>query len=57
MKIKVVKFILDNPRIKLWVHGHTHIPCDYKISECIAIYNPFGYIRETFMNIKNIKRL
>ncbi len=36
-------FILDTPEIKLWVHGHLHEPCDYKIGECRVVCNPRGY--------------
>lgn len=37
-------FIIDNPTIKLWVHGHTHTPFDYKIGEARVVCNPRGYI-------------
>jgi predicted phosphodiesterase len=37
--------ILDNPRIKTWVHGHTHTTFDYKIGDCRVICNPRGYTR------------
>jgi predicted phosphodiesterase len=40
------KFIYDNPMIKLWVHGHTHAPCDFKMGECRIVCNPRGYGRE-----------
>jgi predicted phosphohydrolase len=36
-------FILDNPRIKLIVHGHTHQPLDYMIGDCRIVCNPRGY--------------
>lgn len=36
-------FILDRPRIKYWVHGHTHNPCDYMIGETRILCNPRGY--------------
>lgn len=38
-------FILDNPNIKYWVHGHTHDSFDYKIGECRVLCNPRGYAR------------
>ena len=28
---------------KLWIHGHTHDSCDYKIHESRIVCNPFGY--------------
>ena len=37
------EFILDHPQIKLWVHGHTHHPFDYKIGETRIVCNPRGY--------------
>lgn len=38
------EFILDNPRIKLWTHGHTHCPFDYMVGETRVVCNPRGYI-------------
>jgi len=37
-------FILANPRIKLWTHGHTHEPFDYMIGSTRVVCNPRGYI-------------
>jgi Icc-related predicted phosphoesterase len=37
------EFILDNPEIKFWTHGHTHHTFDYAIGECRVICNPRGY--------------
>ena len=37
------EFILDHPQIKLWTHGHTHYPFDYKIGETRIVCNPRGY--------------
>jgi predicted phosphodiesterase len=37
------QFILDHPQIKLWTHGHTHYPFDYKIGETRIVCNPRGY--------------
>lgn len=36
-------FILDNPRIKLWCHGHMHDYCDYTIGDTRVVCNPRGY--------------
>ncbi len=46
-------FIYDRPQIKLWTHGHTHVPFDYMIGETRIVCNPRGYkgyedIAETF---------
>ena len=35
--------ILDNPQIKVWVHGHTHDSHDYMIGDTRVICNPRGY--------------
>ena len=37
-------FIEDHPQIKLWTHGHTHEPFDYKIGETRILCNPRGYV-------------
>lgn len=37
------EFILDNPHIKHWVHGHTHDEFDYNIGDCRVVCNPRGY--------------
>lgn len=37
-------FILDNPRIKLWIHGHTHTKFDYMVGDYTRVVcNPRGY--------------
>lgn len=36
-------FIMDNPKIKYWAHGHTHRAQDYMIEQCRVICNPHGY--------------
>ena len=37
------KFILANPQIKVWTHGHTHDQFDYMIGSTRIICNPRGY--------------
>ena len=39
------EFILDNPNIKIWAHGHTHSTSDYMIGDTNVIANPRGYNR------------
>jgi len=39
-------FIINNPVIKYWVHGHTHDSMDYMIGECRVLCNPHGYGNE-----------
>lgn len=36
-------FILDNPQIKYFSHGHTHESFDYMIGNCRVLCNPHGY--------------
>jgi predicted phosphohydrolase len=36
--------ILDNPNIKVWVHGHVHDPVDYMIGDTRVLCNPRGYV-------------
>lgn len=36
-------FILDNPNIRLWTHGHTHESFDYMIGMTRIVCNPRGY--------------
>lgn len=38
------ELILDNPQIKLWVHGHTHIQKDYMVGTTRVVCNPRGYV-------------
>lgn len=40
-------FILDNPRIKAWVHGHVHSDFHYSIGDCQVICEPYGYTHES----------
>jgi DNA repair exonuclease SbcCD nuclease subunit len=37
------EFILDNPQIRLWTHGHTHHAFDYVIGDTRIVCNPRGY--------------
>ena len=37
------ELILDNPNIKLWIHGHMHDPVDYMIGDTRVVSNPKGY--------------
>lgn len=38
------QFILDQPQICLWTHGHTHHEFDYEIGSCRVVCNPRGYV-------------
>jgi len=37
------EFIVNNPQIKLWTHGHMHSPSDYLVEETRVVCNPRGY--------------
>jgi len=37
------EFILDNPEIQVWTHGHTHHTFDYMIDNTRVMANPRGY--------------
>ncbi len=38
------EFILDHPQIKVWVHGHIHVPNRYTIGDTVILANPRGYL-------------
>ena len=42
--------IIEKTRPELWIHGHTHVPCDYELFETRVICNPRGYPREAQSN-------
>jgi predicted phosphodiesterase len=31
------------PRVDLWLHGHVHDSCDYRVGRCRVVANPRGY--------------
>ena len=35
--------VIENYRPELWIHGHTHVPCDYELFDTRIICNPGGY--------------
>ncbi len=35
--------LIETYKPALWVHGHTHVPCDYRIFDTRVICNPRGY--------------
>jgi Icc-related predicted phosphoesterase len=35
--------VIEKHRPKLWIHGHTHVPCDYELFDTRIICNPRGY--------------
>ena len=41
-----VEDLVQKEQPKVWIHGHTHDSCDYKIGETRVVCNPFGYVGE-----------
>lgn len=39
--------IIEEYRPELWIHGHTHVPCDYEIFGTRVVCNPCGYPTES----------
>lgn len=35
--------VIEKHRPELWIHGHTHVPCDYKQFDTRIVCNPRGY--------------
>jgi Icc-related predicted phosphoesterase len=35
--------IIEKYRPELWIHGHTHVPCDYELFDTRVVCNPGGY--------------
>jgi Icc-related predicted phosphoesterase len=38
--------IIETRQPTLWIHGHTHSPCDYHIGATRVVCNPIGFPRE-----------
>jgi Icc-related predicted phosphoesterase len=43
----IEKFVGDQNKAKLWVHGHVHRNFDYLINETRVVCNPYGYYGES----------
>lgn len=35
--------VIDNNKPRLFIHGHTHVACDYEVGETRVVCNPIGY--------------
>ena len=35
--------VIEKRRPELWIHGHTHVPCDYELIDTRVVCNPRGY--------------
>lgn len=44
-------FILDNPNIVLWTHGHMHNVSDYMIGTTRVVCNPRGYHTDNYIQM------
>jgi predicted phosphodiesterase len=40
--------LVETRGARLWIHGHTHLPCDYTVGVTRVVCNPRGYPHETF---------
>jgi Icc-related predicted phosphoesterase len=38
--------LIEQTRPAVWIHGHTHTPCQYVVGDTRVICNPIGYPRE-----------
>lgn len=38
--------LVEGAGARLWIHGHTHAPCDYVVGETRVVCNPRGYPQE-----------
>jgi Icc-related predicted phosphoesterase len=38
--------LIEKYQPALWIHGHTHEPCDYELFGTRVLCNPRGYPRE-----------
>lgn len=43
---ELTEYIMDNPIIKYWLHGHMHNRTSYSINETIVVCNAYGYSKE-----------
>jgi predicted phosphodiesterase len=40
-----VSALVEQRSAALWIHGHTHVSCDYTVGSTRVLCNPFGYAR------------
>ncbi len=39
--------LIEKYHLELWIHGHTHVPCDYELFDTRIVCNPRGYPGES----------
>lgn len=44
--------LVERSGARLWIHGHTHVPCDYVIGKTRVVCNPRGYPGESSNSFK-----
>lgn len=47
-----IEWLIQERKPKMAIHGHGHIPMDYKIGNTRVISNPKGYLGECYLNRK-----
>ncbi|MEM8814534.1 MAG: metallophosphoesterase [Pseudomonadota bacterium] len=41
--VSSLEYLIEEHRPNLWIHGHTHVPCDYTLFDTRVVCNPRGY--------------
>jgi predicted phosphohydrolase len=54
---ELTEYIMDNPNIKYWLHGHMHNRNSYNIGSTIVACNAYGYSKEIKYKYKLFKVL
>lgn len=44
--------LIEDHQPALWIHGHTHVACDYRIGATRVVANPKGYPGERFTDFR-----
>ena len=45
------EFIVNNPQIRVWCHGHVHNHFDYILGQTRVVCDPFGYNNENNVDL------
>jgi len=46
--------LIIETRPKVWIHGHTHFPCDYEYHDTRIVCNPYGYYGREATDFKRV---
>lgn len=52
---ELTPYIMDNPKISVWAHGHVHSDHDYKIGSTRVVCHPLGYWGEVYEDTTSYK--